>query len=288
MSKRRIKCEDFVKEQVFRSLFDSEEETIEYCQRFQNIDELWTPFHIAQFSSLLDTIKETYAEVNDHLRVLLDANRVIMMASVIELLNSREKHLPFNKWVAQQGKNQEVPIRVIKLWDDYIKIHGSAEKFRTFFVKYLTKDEKFELMKSVQFWKREQKTFLPLFCFKGKECNVSHGYCEFDINKEKCPSYASEKKMQRGIRECANFLYSLRNRFVHEARLINFPEPLPGGVGGSSWLYDYVEYRFLSGRYFQGTIKMDLFSERLVKLGRKYLKQLMQDYLEAAEKRVGT
>jgi hypothetical protein len=280
MSKDKIKCQSLVKEHIFRNLFGSEQEAIECCEEFQNIDDLWTFFNIAQFCYFLDKIDESYNKANDYLRVLLDTDRLIMIASVIELLNSRETYKTFEKWIKQQKKKEEHSTDVIRLFKEYHKIHGAAEKFRNFFDKFLTKDEKVHLMKSIQFWRKEERSFLPLFCFKVGECNFRHSYCEFDGDKARCPIYASELRMRRGIEECANFLYALRSRFVHEAKLANFPRPLPKGVAGSSSLIDYVDYAFLNGRHFRGTIKIDLFSSELVKIGRKYLTQMMSEYVK--------
>lgn len=268
-----------------QDIFDSKQEANEYCRRFQNIGKLWTLYHIAQFSCFLDKIKDTYMKIDDYSRMLMDINRLIMVASMVELLNSRKDFVRFDTWIKKEGKNKEFQTRGVDVWHEYNKIHGCAEKFRTFFTKYLTKEEKIELMRSVQFWKGAEKEFFPLFCFKGVECQVNHSFCTFDVDKTKCPAYASKRRMQRGIRECADFLYTLRSKFVHEAQLFFLPKPLPQGVGGSSFLVDYVEYDFQTKKYsHKGSVMLHLFSNQFVKLGKKYLTQLIQAYLKARER----
>lgn len=267
-----------------QNIFDSRQEAIEYCNRFQNIGKLWTLYHVTQFSFFLNKIKDTYGKTDVYSRMLMDINRLIMVASIVELLNSNKDFVRFDEWIKQEGKNKEIQERGVDLWHEYNKIHGSAEKFRAFFIKYLTREEKIELMKSVQFWRRDDKEFFPLFCFKGVECQVNHSFCAYDGDKMKCPTYVSERRIQRGIRECANFLYTLRSKFVHEAKLFFLPKPLPQGVGGSSWLVDYIEYDFTTKDCsYKGNVMLDLFSSQLVKLGRKYLTQLIQAYLKARE-----
>ena len=269
---------------VIQTIFSSKEEALEYCKKFQKVGQIWTVYHIAQFSYFLDRVEDVYTGIDEYSRILMDVNRLIMIASIVELLNSREDFVRFDKWVVQEGKDDELRRRGVSVWHDYNRIHGSAEKFRTFFEEYLTKEEKIKLMKSVQFWRKEEKEFFPLFCFKGVECHVGHTYCTFDTNKEKCPAYVSERRMRRGIIECANFLYTLRSRFVHGAELFLFPKPLPEGVGGSSWLVDYTEYRFITRDYFhKDSIILELFSHQFPKLVRKYLKELMQTYIESRE-----
>ena len=86
------------------------------------------------------------------------------------------------------------------------------------------------------------------------------------------------------MKECANFLYHLRSKFVHEAKLLLLPDPLPNGVGGSSWLIDYIKYDFLTKEYkHEGNVSLEIFSNNLVKLGKKYLKKLIQTYLKTRE-----
>lgn len=285
MSERKLDCKKIINDlPVIETLFSSKDEANEYCKRFQKIGKVWTLYHVAQFSYFLDRVKDAYKEVDEYSRILMDINRLIMMASIVELLNSKEDFVRFDKWVEQEGKDDELRRKGVNVWHDYNRIHGSAEKFRTFFEEFLTKDEKIKLMKSVQFYRKERKEFFPLFCFKGVECHVNHSYCTFDTDKEKCPAYVSEKRMSRGIRECANFLYTMRSRFVHEAKLFFLPKPLPEGVGGSSWLVDYVEYKFITKDFFhKGSIMLELFSSQFIELVKKYLKKLMQRYIETRE-----
>lgn len=282
MSEHKLNCKRIIDDlPVIQSIFSSKEEAIEYCKKFQKIGEFWTLYHVAQFCYFFERMKDAYKYIGEYSRILMDVDRLIMMASIVELLNSKEDFVRFDKWVKQEGKNDELRRRGVNVWHEYNRIHGSAEKFRAFFSKYLTKDEKIKLMKSVQFLGGEGKEFFPLFCFKGAECHVNHSYCTFDRNKEKCPVYVSEKRMSESIRECANFLYEMRSKFVHEAKLFLFPKPLPEGVGGSSSLFDYIEYRFTRKDYFhKGLIKLELFSNQFTELVKKYLKKLMQRYTE--------
>jgi len=285
MSEPKLDCRKIIDDlPVIQTLFSSKKEAIEYCKKFQKIGKFWTLYHIAQFSYFLDKVKDAYEKVDEYSRILMDINRLIMMASIVELLNSKEDFVRFDKWVEQEGKDDELRRKGVNIWHMYNRIHGSAEKFRTFFKEYLTKDEKIKLMKSVQFYQKKEKEFFPLFCFKGLECNVNHSYCTFNTSKEKCLAYISDRRISTGMKECANFLYAMRSRFVHEAKLFFFPKPLPKGVGGSSWLVDYVEYEFITKNYLhKGSIMLDLFSSRFTELVKKYLKKLMQRYIETRE-----
>jgi len=271
---------------LVQTIFSSKEETIEYCRRFHRIGKFWTLYSVAQFSYLLEKMKDSYIEVDEYSKILVDIDRLIMMASIVELLNSKEDFVRFDEWIEQEGKNGELRSKGVKIWHEYNRIHGSAEKFRTFFKEYLTKDEKIKLMKSVQFYLGREKEFFPLFCHKGAECNVNHSYCTFDSNKERCPAYVSTKWMDSGVRECTNFLYTMRSKFVHEAKLFLLPKPLPEGSFGSSWLFDFFEYKFITREYFyRGTLKFGLFSILFTELVQKYLKALMEKYIEARRER---
>ena len=267
---------------VIQTIFSSKEEPIEYCRRFQEIGKFWTLYNVAQFSYFLEKMKDSYTKVDEYSRILIDIDRLIMMASIVELLNSKEDFVRFDEWIEQEGKDEELRSKGVNIWHEYNRIHGSAEKFRTFFKEFLTKEEKTKLMKSVQFYLKEENEFFPLFCFKGAECNVNHSYCTFDSNKERCPAYISTKRINRGIKECTDFLYTMRSKFVHEAKLFLLPKPLPKGVGGSSWLFDYFEYKFTTRkRFYKGTIRLGLFSKLFTELVQKYLKALMDKYIEA-------
>jgi hypothetical protein len=282
VSEQRFDCESLVGElPVIQSIFSSGQEAIQYCKEFQNIGKVWTLYHVAQFSFFLGKIKEVYGKLDFYSQALMDINRLVMIASMIELLNSKEDFKRFDKWIKQEGKDKLDAKGVVAIWHSYNKIHGSAHKFRRFFDKYLTKDEKIRLIKSVQFWKPEEKSFFPLFCFKGDACNVQHSHCTYDTQKEECPAQKSDRVTHLGIEECANFLYALRSEFVHEAKLFFLPKPLPEGVGGSSWVVDYLEYDFSTKDYpHRGSVMLELFSNQLVILVEKYLKKLMKDYLE--------
>jgi len=285
MSEHKWDCSKIIRDlPVIQTLFTSEQEAIEYCGRFKKTGKIWTLYDVARFSYFLHKMDGVYKKADEHLRILMDINRLIMLASIVECLNSKEDFVRFDEWVKQKSKNNEFRKQGINVWHDYNRIHGSAVKFRTFFQDYLTKDEKIRLIKSVQFYQKEKREFLPLFCFKGVKCNLNHSYCNFDTNKTKCPVYASERQVRRGVKECANFLYTLRSRFVHEAKLFSFPKPLPEGVGGSSWLVDYTEYKFTTRNYLhQGPIMLGLFSNQLTELVKQYLKRMMQKYVETRE-----
>jgi hypothetical protein len=287
MRKQNFDCEELVdKLPIIIDLFDSKKEAIEFAKKCRSLDDFWTLYHVAQFSVFLEKIEETYQTMHEHNRMLIDIDRVLMVASIIELLNSSEEFVRFDKWCKLKPNIGELEKRGISLWHDYNKIHGSAQKFRNFFTNYLNEDEKIGLMRSVQFLKKEDREFFPLFCYKGVQCNVKHSYCTFDNDKLQCPAYTSSKTLNKGMKECANFLYTLRSRFIHEAKLFLLPKPLPNGVGGSSHLIDYLkEYEFITKRIkFEGIVKFELFSDQLVNILKKYLKQLIQAYLKNREK----
>jgi hypothetical protein len=92
---------------VIQTIFSSKEETIEYCRRFQEIGEFWTLYHVAQFCYFLEKMKESYGMVDEYPRRLIDINRLVMMASIVELLNSKEDFARFDEWIKQEEKNSE-------------------------------------------------------------------------------------------------------------------------------------------------------------------------------------
>lgn len=157
-----------------------------------------------------------------------------MLTSIIEKLNSKEDYLTFPEWISKENKKEELKKRGLTLWDKYNKTHGCSGKFRRFFKNYLSQDENINLIKSV-LSKTKIRTaptsqlLVPHFCYEDK-CNVQFLRCNFDRNKAECPLFNSPSKLRKAIKDFSNFLYSLRNSFVHEANIVLLSEVDDEGI----------------------------------------------------------
>ena len=266
---------------VFHTIFKDRGELIKYRMKFMDINS------IEIFNGILRLIRLHYkfnkidVDKNDDLRVLLDMNKLLFMTTIVEVLLSKEKHISFDKWLNKVLSKENTKCQ--KLWQDYIEIHGASKKFRTFFLEFLNKDEQIKLMKNIQLFQKDEKgeiEVIPLCSYNSEDCNLSQFKCNYDINQMNCPAYDNNKYMKKPLKECADFLYYIRSKFVHEAQLYLFPEPLQKGFGGTSSSFNYIDYRFRNRGQYNGLIKMDLFPSIFIHLVKIKLKKLMDTFIE--------
>ena len=248
----------------FANIFCSKEEMTEYWNRFSEIGEDLTIFTISQFYVFLKQIEERK----------YDSLRLIMLTSIIEKLNSKEDHLTFPEWISKENKKEELKKRGLSLWDEYNKIHGSSGKFRRFFKNYLSKDENIDLIRSVLSKAKlkvspTSELLVPRFCYEDK-CNVRFLSCNFDRNKDNCPLVSSPSKLRRAIKNFSDFLYSLRNSFVHQANIVLLSEVDYNGT--PVLLLEYIPAK-------KTNLVIRLAPEQLETLLEKNFKKLLDDYI---------
>jgi len=100
----------------FVNIFCSKDEMTEYWNKFSEIGDELTIFTISQFYVFLKQIEERK----------YDSLRLIMLASIIEKLNSKEDYLTFPEWISKENKKEELKKRGVSLWDEYNKIYGKT------------------------------------------------------------------------------------------------------------------------------------------------------------------
>lgn len=277
-------------------------------------------YHIIEFYQTIkllvgdDKEKDKNISIEDRLEQLTkkkyqkkeDVLSLIMSISLIEKLTSRMDYIPFSEWVTIEKRNNE---EVKRAWDDYNKDYGCFHKLKNFFLnqEYLKKEEQLALLKSVCYFikKKDNKvTLVPLFCFDsticgGKSCydksncmlndcfegfkciGAEHG-CMFG-GSEDCPARSEEKAIYKGIKEFANFLYTFRNGFVHDARIFRLSEETSGST--MSNLFDYVPYTFKynipkSKRpQYNGNVSLRLSPNNLIRIIDRNFKKLLDNYI---------
>lgn len=230
-----------------------------------------------------------------------------MSISLIEKLTSRMDYIPFSKWVTIEKRNNE---KVLKVWDDYNKDYGCFHKLKDFFLNkdYLKKEEQLALLKSVCYFikKKDGKvTLVPLFCFdstvcggrdcydeskcmlndcfEGFKCTGAEHCCMFE-SYDDCPACSEKKTIQTGIKEFANFLYTFRNRFVHDARIFRLSEETSDST--ISDLFDYVPYTFKYPKkskrpQYNGIVSLRLSPNNLMRIIDRNFKKLLDNFIRA-------
>jgi hypothetical protein len=208
-----------------------------------------------------------------------DYIRLIMVISLIEKLRAGKEYIDFSAWVKAQGLENG---SVLRLWAKYNEEFGCSHKFRNFFIEeqFVTKDEQIELLKSISFFQKidGKLASVSLFCYDKKKCGSIEFDCRYTYN-ETCKILNDDKARKKCIKEFASFLYSMRNGFVHDANLISLSEE---NRGGSSFLSDYVPYKFkyIKRPEYKGFVNITLTSGKIEHLLNRNFKQLLDNYLE--------
>ena len=273
-------CEDFVKEdfRFFKDTYSSENEMLEYCLKFHQIhrtlkrafDEFYS---ISEFYQAMKLVKDDFA-------------KLIMIISIIEELRSTRDYMDFSEWVSEKEKEGTLSgKRVHKIWQEYNKDFGCSGKVRGFFKNpdYLRKTEQITLLKSICYPIRNDDgsiSLVPLFCYDKEKCGIRDNCCQHDRDTN-CTAFNEEKVLNDGIREFADFLYHLRNKFVHDAHMFRLSKE---EFETTSFLLDYVsEYKFRhieKPPSYREQVVFKLSVEKLERMLNRNFKKLLNNYIE--------
>jgi hypothetical protein len=113
---------------------------------------------------------------------------------------------------------------VNKAYQSYNEEFGCSRKFRNFFASdiFLTKKEKLMLLRSVTIGAK------PLFCYS-EQCGEIKQICALRTDNN-CLLFTDEKALKKALSEYANFLYILRNRFIHNACMFSLADTYDGAL----------------------------------------------------------
>jgi hypothetical protein len=264
---------------------------LEYGLKFQKIGDTGKAFlelyTISEFYSTLKLVQDGFV-------------KLIMIISLIERLNSKQDYIDFSKWIKI---NKMENGNVLKAWNDYNDRDGfgCSHKFRDFFKnkEYLSKNEQLSLLKSVKYYStyKGKRVTAPLFCYEEK-CGKGIRDCVFHYDRksdwsvcandkdeelarygiEDCPLYHDENLLNKTLSEFANFIYQMRNKFVHNATLFHMSEEF---LGSTSFMADYMEYdfRYVKEFEFKGTIILQLSPENLERILYRNFKKMLESYV---------
>jgi hypothetical protein len=290
---------DFVKQDFpfFKEIYSSEDEMLSYGLKFQQIYgsyqkafyEFYSISHFYRSIRLLLKSEDLVEKKGFHERFLEyqykkneDILSLIMMISLIEKLSSQKDYLSFSEWIEQ--KNLENG-KVLEAWNKYNEEFGCSHKFRNFFTsqQYLSKKEKLHLLRSIQYFVESEngsKQTVPLFCYDKARCGKRQHGCQFDSYD--CSAFNDEKIIKIALKEFANFLYELRNRFVHNAHMFMLSEEY-AEYSGQSALADYIDYRFryIKRPNFKNQVIITLSALHLKGILDANFKKLLDSYIAA-------
>lgn len=270
-------CEDFVRRyfRFFNEVYSSDREMLQYCLKFQQI---YQPLKRAfdEFYSLSEFYRAMKLMKTDFIKL-------IMITSIIEKLSSKKDFVEFGDWVSKRRKRNMIGSESIeKVWQEYNKDFGCSGKFRRFFQNpdYLSKTEQMALLKSVCYLVEDDnnsKSLVPLFCYNKNVCGPRNYGCRYD--SENCPAYKEERILKKGIKEFADFLYNLRNRFVHDAHMFGLSREV---LGTTSDFFTYVPYTFRHIRRpsYNGFVVMRLTGKKLEEILNRNFEKLLDGYID--------
>lgn len=270
-------CEYLVRRyfRIFAEVYSSEKEMLQYCLKFQQIHKT-----LKRAFEEFFTLSEFYRAMK---LMKSDFTKVIMITSIIEKLSSKEDFIEFSEWVSKKEKEDTLRCRGIqKVWNEYKKDFGCSGKFRSFFRDYLTEREQLELLVSVSYYVRiddnGSPSLVPLFCYDRKVCKPKKHVCAFGFVDENCPAFKDEKILKNGIKEFADFLYNLRNRFVHAAHMFGLSGE---AFGTTALLATYVPYKFryIKRPSYNGNVVLRLSGKKLEEILNRNFKELLSDYI---------
>jgi len=271
---------DFVKEdfRFFKDTYSSENEMLEYCLKFQQIHRTLKRafddfFSISEFYQAMKFVKN-------------DFTKLMMITSIIEKLRSTRDYMDFSEWISEEEKEGTLSGKGIhKIWQEYNMDFGCSGKFRGFFKNpdYLRKTEQITLLKSICYFIRNDDgsiSLVPLFCYNKEKCGIRDNGCEYDRDAN-CTAFNEEKVLNDGIKEFADFLYHLRNKFVHEAHMFRLSRE---EFGTTSFLLDYVtKYKFRhieKPSSYREQVVFRLSVEKLEGILNRNFKKLLDNYIE--------
>jgi len=289
------KWKNVVEEQFpyFKEIYNSEDEMLNYGLKFQQtykeymkaFDEF---FGISEFFRVIQLLTKSKNESKKdswtyHYEKREDALSLIMMISLIEKLCSEKDFVPFHEWIREKGLECG---KIRKIWEEYNKDFGCSHKFRNFFAgqEYLEIGEQIKLLRSIRYFVKDKDSktaFMPMFCYDDARCKIE--YC-LTLDNVKCPAFKNGKLRKDGLKEFAKFLYTLRNRFVHDAHLFRLSEE--SAQLGTSYVGDYISYEFcyIKKPPYAGAVMLNLSPFDLKKILDKNFKKLLDNYIKARTK----
>lgn len=274
-------CEDLVKRdfRFFKDVYNSEKEMLEYCLKFQKIYKpLWRAFE--EFFSLSEFCRAMKLMKDDFIKLL-------MITSIIEKLSSEKDYTAFSEWVSEKQKESVLEGKSIqKIWQEYNEDFGCSSKFRRFFLssEYLSKKEQITLLKSICYFLRNNDgsiSLVPLFCYSKEVCGPKDHGCEY-VSHTECLAFKEEKILEKGIKEFANFLYNLRNKFIHDAHLFGLSSEVMGTTSFSAYYVPY-KFRYIKRPSYQRQVVIRLSGKKLEEILNRNFNKLLDTYIAMRE-----
>jgi hypothetical protein len=266
---------------LFHEIYESEEEIVKIGLGFQQMYK-----HFGKAFYEFYTISEYYRTMKS---MKADFVRLVMVTSLIEKLNSTKDYITFSEWIAKKQGTQKIDSNYNALLDEYNQTYGSSGKFRLFFQKYLSEKEQTELLTSVLVLESTPdglsiREFVPLFCYRKELCYDNAVHCKIGQIVSNCPAIRDKKILKDGIREFAEFLYQIRNKFVHNAVVYNLPELASKEL---EWQFTYIPYKFKyikSPPFYNDYVLFRIAFFDIEKIFERNFKKLLKNYIEGRRK----
>jgi hypothetical protein len=257
---------------TFKEIYDSEKEMLDFGLGFQRIYETFEKafselFSLSEFYLVFKTVE------NDFLKL-------VMMSSIIEKLSSKKDYITFSQWLSQTKRN-DIENNTNLLLNEYNKTYGCSGKFRSYFQNYLSEKEQIELLTTIQVFEsvNGKDELVPLFCYDKNACSDKVNLCNRGYVFVNCTALNKKKIAREGIKEFSDFLYSLRNKFVHDAHVFYFSEkaseePIP--------FFTYIPYEFkhIKKPSYSGMVVLKLTVADLEKKLNRDFKKLLTNYIK--------
>ena len=275
---------------LFQGIYDSDQEMYSYFLKFERI--YGTPENaFYEIFTLSEYYRAMKLEKSDVLKI-------IMITSIIERLYSKKDFVTFPEWLRKIEKESDIESNktIRQIYDDYEKENGCSSKFRRFFQDFLTKKEKIELIQSIRFFPRlksglNSPNLFPLLCFEESRCRPPPiQSCPLvNYDKQDCLICNNDKELRKVLDEFAEFLYTFRSKFVHDARMFGLASPESithdNGATISMGLWTYVDYSFrkLDKSKYEGGIMLDLNARHLEGILEHNFKKLLDNFVSLRE-----
>jgi len=274
----------------FKDVYQTKEEMLGYCEKFRGTHETLT---VSDFLAIHEYYK-TMRQMNN------STVKLVMIISLIEKLCSERKYVDFAEWLQEtehSSENEHCKSKhkhCKKMWNEYNQEYGSSGKFQKFFenYKYVSRDEQIALVGSVETYIKKSNGSLSLVKLLCHEATCPEEKKEVDSNLglvlahlgcdyQKCPLLEDDGKLKRGIGDFAGLLYEIRNRFVHNALLTQFPSGKMSRFNVESPVVSMKELRFRKTKRRARTLRATIAfgAEQLETILNYNFKQLLDAYV---------
>lgn len=257
---------------TFNKIFQSEQDLIDCSLGFRQIykdngEAMFEFFSLSEYMLVLNSIKDDFV-------------KLIMVTSVIKKLNSKKEYMTFTQWLSQR-KQTEKQENINKLWNDYNIDFGCSGKFRKYF-QNLKEQEQVELLTTIQFFQNVNGNNepVPLFCYDNKDCSDKVNLCVMGYVFPNCPVLNDKKRLNDSIKELSEFLYTLRNRFVHDAVMPHFSESSHENTVIPLLHYIPYEFKYISQPNYSGNVWLRLRASDLENKVRRDFKSLLLNFIK--------